>query len=79
MLIFIQTGFIVAFLLVFLFIFRIVVIKAQMSKNARRLEEQLIEPCGAAISQGMIRRGSGQRGVVPDSQPSLTWYTRLFS
>lgn len=52
-------------------------VKVRMEKNERQLRDQLIEPCGAGVSHGMVRRGTG-RGVVQDSQPSLSWYTRLF-
>lgn len=78
MLTLVQGIFIAVFLLSLWFGLGLLSIKFKMGRNAKRLEEQFIEPSGAAISQGMVRRREGRRGVVRDSQPSLTWYTRLF-
>ena len=55
----------------------LLLVKLRMGKNEKVLRNQLISPCGAGVSHGMIRR-SGGRGVEHDSQPSLSWYSRLF-
>lgn len=79
MLLLIQMSFILVFMLFAFAGVKIILIKLNMERNARSFKDQLIEPSGAAVSQGMVRTSPGKRGVSPDSQPSLTWYTRLFN
>ena len=55
----------------------LLLVKLRMGRNEKSLRDQLISPCGASVSHGMIRR-AGARGVEHDSQPSLSWYSRLF-
>ncbi len=62
---------------VFLMGLGVLLVKYNMNKSERELRDQLISPSGASQSHGMVRRSNG-RGVQHDSQPSLSWYTRLF-
>ena len=55
----------------------LLIVKLRMAKNEKTYRHQLIAPSGASLSHGMVRRDN-KRGVKPDSQPSLSWYSRLF-
>lgn len=51
-------------------------IKYRMNSREKYLKENFIRPSGASITHGMVR-DPNQRGVLEDSQESLTWYSRL--
>lgn len=56
---------------------RVFYIKWRITKAANELRKDQIVPSGSAVQHGMVFKSDGH-GLKRDSQPSTTWYARLY-
>lgn len=56
---------------------RVFYIKWRITRAARELRKDQIVPAGSAVQHGMVFKSEGH-GLKRDSQPSTTWFARLY-